>query len=175
MSRQFWSELVAWAVSSGTAVANTASETIIFPDVTIPANFMADGRVLRLRVQGQHSTTGTPTLIFRVRWGGVGGTLLAVSATITCGSGVTAKLWDLDVVLQVRSNGSTGTIVAIGDVEVNGATAFEQAMCAGGTATPAATSVDLTTDKALSVTAQWGTASASNTLTGWNYTIEAMN
>lgn len=175
MSRQFWSELVAWATASGTAIHTSVTETIIFPDVTIPANFMSDGRVLRLRAQGQHSTTGTPTLIFRVRWGGVGGTLLAVTPTITTGSGVTANCWEVNVILQLRTNGSTGTIVAIGNADVNGATAFQQVFCAGGGATPAATSVDLTTDKALSITAQWGTSSASNTLTGWNYIIEALN
>jgi hypothetical protein len=175
MSRQFWGETLAWATASGTAVANTTTETIIFPNVTIPANYMQDGRCLRIRCQGQHSTTGTPTLIFRVRWGGVAGTVLALSPTFTCGSGVTAKLWDFDVILQCRANGSSGTIVAIGDVCVVGATVPSAAMCAGGDATPAATAVDLTADTALSVTATWGTASASNTLTGWNYTIEALN
>lgn len=175
MSRQFWSEGIIWNTVVPAAVANTTSETIIFPDQTIPANYMQDGRLLRVRAQGQLSTTGTPTIIFRLRWGGVAGVVLAVTPTITCGSGVTAKLWDLDIILQVRGNGSSGTIVAIGDCEMNGATAFEQAFCAGGSATPAATTVDLSVDKALSITAQWGTASASNTLTGWNYIIESLN
>jgi hypothetical protein len=175
MSRQFWGELLAWATASGTAVANTTTETIIFPNVTIPANFLQDGRVLRIRAQGEHSTTSTPTLIFRLRWGGVAGTVIALTPTFTCGSGASKKIWDIDFVLQVRSNGSSGTVVVIGEATVNGATVPSQAFCVGGDNTPAATAVDLTADTALSITAQWSAASPSNTLTGWNYTIEALN
>jgi hypothetical protein len=175
MSRQFWQETLAWATSSGTPVANTTTETIIFPNITIPANYLQDGRKLNIRVQGQHSTTATPTLIFRLRWGGVGGTLICLSPTFTCGSGVTANLWELDLVLQVRSNGSTGTVVVIGCATVQGATVPSQLMCVGGGATPAATTVDLTADTALSITCQWSAASSSNTLTGWNYDVASLN
>ena len=175
MGRQYWEETMAWAVASGTAVANTTTETIIFPNVTIPANFMADGRVLHLRAQGQHSTTATPTLIFRVRWGGVSGTVIGLSPTFTTGSGVTANLWEVDVLIQTRTNGATGTVVCIGAVNCVGATVPASLMCVGGSATPAATTVDLTADTALSLTCQWGTANASNTLTGWNYILNARN
>jgi hypothetical protein len=175
MSRQFWGESLAWATASGSAVGNSVTETVIFPNVTIPANYMQDGRTLRLTFSGQHSTTGTPTLIFRVRWGGVGGTLIALSPTFTCGSGVTANLWVCELQIQTRTNGSSGTLVAIGYATVQGASVPGQLMCVGGGATPAATTCDLTADTALSVTCQWGTQSASNTLTGWNYTIEAIN
>jgi hypothetical protein len=44
----------------------------------------------------------------------------------------------------------------------------------GGT-TPVAVTVDLTTDKALSLTATWGTADAANSIIGHMYTLEAMN
>lgn len=185
MSRQFWCETVFAGVNSGTAVANTTTETIIFPNVTIPANYMQDGRCLRLRVFGQYSTTGTPTLIFSVRWGGVAGTLLCKTAACTTPSGVTAAMFDLDVLLQTRSNGSSGTIMANGVARVFAAVAGTVAsatgeglvtpMSNGGVVTPAAATVDLTNDTALSVTATWSAASASNTLTGLNYTIEALN
>jgi len=39
MSRQFWQEALWWAVTDGTAVANTTTETIVFPNVTVPANY----------------------------------------------------------------------------------------------------------------------------------------
>jgi hypothetical protein len=175
MSRQSWQETLWWNTVAPTAVGNTTSETIIFPDVTIPANFMNDGRLLNVRAQGQHSTTGTPTLIFRVRWGGVAGTLICLSQTFTTGSGVTANLWELDILIQGRSNGSSGTLVAIGCVSLVGATVVSSLMCVGGSATPAATTCDLSVDKALSVTAQWGTQNASNTLTGWNYAGGSLN
>lgn len=185
MSRQYWSETITWATASGTAVANTTSETIIFPNVTIPANYMQDGRVLRLRIFGQYSNTATPTLTYRLRWGGVAGTVLAATAAVTTPSGVTAATWNLDIMIQTRSNGSAGSIMANGDASVYAAvaptvasatgSAADTPITAGGVTTPAAVTVDLTADTALAVTAQWSAASASNTLTGLNYTIESLN
>lgn len=185
MSRQYWAETVSWATADGVAVANTTTETILFPNITIPANFMQDGRALRITAYGRHSTTATPTLTFRIRWGGVSGTVLCASGAITAGSGVTAAMWRLEAIIQVRSNGSTGTIFCTGEVELaedaantvgsaTNATAVGL-MGSAGVATPAAATVDLTADTALSVTVQWSAASASNTITGHNYILEALN
>lgn len=185
MSRQFWQEALSWAVADGTAVANTTTETILFPNITIPANYMQDGRTLRLTLYGRHSTTATPTLTFRIRWGGVAGTVIAASGAITCGSAVTAAMWRMEVFIQVRTNGSTGTVFCTGEVEVaedaantvgsaTNATAVGM-MGSAGVATPAAVTVDLSAATALSVTAQWSAASASNTITGHQYVIESLN
>lgn len=185
MPRQYWNETVSWAVADGTAIANTTTETIIFPNITLPANFMQDGRVLRLVAYGRHSTTGTPTLTFRLRWGGVGGTVICASGAVTSGSAVTAAMWRAEAMIQVRSNGATGTVFAVGEVELaedaantvgsaTNATAVGL-MGSAGVATPAAVTVDLTADTALSITATWSAASASNTLTGHVYIVEALN
>lgn len=177
MSRQFWGETVAWATADGTAIANTTTETIIFPNVTIPANYMADGRVLRLRAFGKLSTTATPTITFAIRWGGVAGTLLATTEAITTGSGVTTVNWDLEAYVQTRANGSSGSLFVMGVARVHTAAATTVANVFGvsGYDAPAAVSVDLTADTALSITADWSAASASNTLTGHLYTIESLN
>jgi hypothetical protein len=185
MSRQFWSEALAWATADGTAIANSTTETIVFPNVTIPANYMQDGRILRLRAFGRHSTTGTPTLTFRVRHAGVSGTVLAATGAMTCGSAVSAAMWSAEFILQTRSNGSTGTLFTVGELTlgedaastVGSATnaAAHDFACSAGVATPAAVTVDLTADWALSFSAQWSAASASNTLTGHVYLIEGLN
>jgi len=184
VSRQFWTELLAWATADGTAIANNAAETIIFNDVTIPANYMQDGRSLILFASGKYSTTATPTLRFRVRWGGVAGVLLLDSGTVTLPT-VTNAIWWIEATLQTRSNGSTGTIFGMGLLVINGTTAPTvgsatgapaiATMSAGGLSAPAASTVDLTTDKALSLTATWSAASASNTLTGHNYHLISGN
>jgi hypothetical protein len=184
MSRQFWSETVGWATASGTAVSTAAVETVLFPNVTIPANFMQDGRVLRLRAIGQWTTTAsTPTMIFAFRWGGVAGTMLCKTAAITTVASTTAALWDLDVIMQTRSNGSTGTIMANGTARMFAGVAGTIAsatgeglvtpMSAGGVITPAVATVDLTADTALSITGI--TSTTALTITGLNYTIEALN
>lgn len=185
MSRQTWSEALAWAVADGTAIANSTTETIIFPNVTIPGNYMQDGRVLRVTSLGRLSTTATPTVRFRLRWGGVSGTTIWDSGTMTCGSGVTAALWWLMVTLVTRSNGATGTVFCGGPVIVGSALAPTVGSATGAAAagaygsagddTPAAVTVDLSADTALSLTATWSAASASNTLTGHQHNIETLN
>ena len=177
MSRQFWSEALFWATADGTAVANTTTETIIFPDVTIPANYMADGRVLRLRAFGKLSTTATPTIIFAIRWGGVAGTLLATTEAITCASGAANTAWSIEAIIQTRANGSAGSLFVMGDAMVNltASTQTSGAFGVSGFDAPAAVTADLSTDKALSITADWSAASASNTLTGHLYIGESLN
>jgi hypothetical protein len=177
MSRQFWQELLAWATTDGTAVANTTTETIIFPNVTVPANYMQDGRALRLEAFGRLSTTGTPTITFALRWGGVGGTLLATTEAITNGSGVTNVNWHIRAILQTRTNGATGSLFVTGVAYVHTAagTVAVNVFGVSGFDAPAAVTVNLTTDQALSLTAAWSAASASNTLTGHNYIVESMN
>ena len=181
MSRQYWEELLATVVSDGTPVANTTSETIIFPDVTVPGNYMQDGRTVRLRAFGKLSVTGTPTITFKVRWGGVAGTLLATTEAITNGSGLTTVNWELEVYIVTRSNGSAGSLLVFGtcQVQTNASgdpTVKSNTFSVSGSDAPAAVgSLDLTTDKALSLTATWSAASASNTLTGMLYTVESLN
>lgn len=188
MSRQFWEETLAWATANGTAVANTATETILFPNVTIPANFMQDGRALKLTAYGQWSNTVTiaSTLTFRIRWGGVAGTVICASpAVITPATATTAAIWQLEAIIQTRSNGSTGTVFTMGTVSLfeDAAATFGtvgnygvvQGMGSAGVASPAAVTVDLTADTALSLTVQWDETGAANTITGHIYTIEAIN
>lgn len=185
MSRQYWSETLSWATASGSPVANTTTETILFPNITIPANYMQDGRTLRITAFGQYSNTGTPTMLFSLRAGGVGGTLLCKTAACTTPSGVTAATWMCEIFVTTRTNGSAGTLMANGVCYVFAAVAGTVAsatgeglvtpMTAGGVVTPATATVDLTADQAYSLTLTWSAASASNTATGLNYYIEGLN
>ena len=120
MSRQFWEETLSWATASGTAIASSTTETILFPNVTIPANYLQDGRVLRLRAFGAYGTTATPTLISRSSMGRcVAGTVIAKSTTMVTTSGVgggasMTAMWCLEILIQTRSNGSSGTLMSNG-------------------------------------------------------------
>jgi hypothetical protein len=177
MSRQMWTEALFWATADGTAIHTTTTETIIFPDVTIPANYMQDGRVLRLRAYGKLSTTGTPTMTFAIRWGGVAGTVLATTEAITTASGAANTAWSIEAYIQTRTNGSSGALLVVGDVTVNltASTQTSGAFGVSGFDAPAAVTVNLAADTALSLTADWSANSASNTLTGMLYTLEALN
>lgn len=179
---------MAWSTADGTAIVSSATETIVFPNVTVPANYMQDGRILRLRAYGRYSNvvTAVPTLTFRVRWGGVSGTVLAASAAIvTSATAMTAALWQFECLIQTRSNGATGSVFAMGDVLLTTNTAptfgtvtnygVGSMLASAGLATPAAVTVDLTADTALSLTAQWSASNAANSVTGHLYTVEGLN
>jgi hypothetical protein len=189
MSRQFWQELLVWATADGTSVANLTTETIIFPNVAIPGNYMQDGRALRLTAMGRISwTTGAPTIRFRLRWGGISGTPIMwdTDTMKVTGVGVTAAAWKLDICVQTRANGATGTLFTMGEAWLSSGAEPQIGVATGlpasgiygsaGRLSPAATTHDLTTDPTqLSLTGQWSAASASNTLTGHIYVIESLN
>lgn len=184
MSRQGFQELLNWVETDGTAVANTVTETIIFPNITILANYLQGGRVMRLTAYGRLSATAAATVRFRLKLGGASGTLIWDSGLITTNS-PTAALWKVEVLIQVRSNGATGTVFAIGDAIVGSAAAATVASATGAPAiilggsagddTPAAVTVDLTAAQDLALTCTWGAASASNTLTGHVELLESLN
>lgn len=192
MSRQFWEEAITWSTATATAVANTVTETILLPNVTIPANYLQDGRALRIWGTGSYGTTATPTLIFTIRWGGVSGTVTAKSSTITTTSAVgggasMTALFAYDFTIQTRSNGSSGTLMTNGIVTLFTSTAITAGTVTnygqpvplvsgstGGT-TPATATCDLTADTALSLTATWGTAAAANSIQDIQHYISSLN
>lgn len=177
MSRQYWEEGLTWATADGTAVASTAAETIAVPNVTIPANYMQDGRTIKVTAYGELSTTGTPTIQFFLRWGGVGGTLLAKSDTITTTNNSSKLNWKAQFYVTTRTNGSSGSLFAMGEaaVQLTTSTITAEVVGAGGSNTPVAATVDLTADTALAFSVQWSASSSSNTLTVHNYYIESLN
>lgn len=177
MGRQYFQDLLANITADGTAVANTTTETAVHPTLTIPANYMQDGRLLRMRAFGKLSTTGTPTITFAIRWGGAAGTLLATTEALTMGSGVANVNWDIEAYLQVRTNGATGTLLVMGNARVHTSSSANVMNIFGvsGFDAPAAVTVDLTVDTSLALTADWSAASSSNTLTCMIFTVEALN
>lgn len=188
MSRQSWQEAIFWATADGTAVNTTATETIIFPNVTIPANYMQDGRTLRIKVSGRWSNvvTAVPTIIWAVRWGGVAGTMLAQTpAIVTPAAATTSAPFSFEVVIQTRTNGATGSVFAFGEaiMGTGAAPTFGTVanygvvvpMTSTGTTVPAAVTVDLTADTALSVTGKFSASNAANGFTGHVYIGESLN
>ena len=184
MSRQFFTECNTWVTASGATLNTATTDTILFPNVTIPANFMQDGRILRVTAFGQWTTTAsTPTIVFSIKWGGVSGTVICKTAAITTVASITAAGWRLQADLQTRSNGSTGTIMGNGDCMMFGgvATTISSAtgnaavtpMMSGGTITPAVATCDLTADTALSIVGNISTTAL--TIIGLQYTVESLN
>lgn len=178
MPNQSWEQVFSVTTADSTAVANTTTETVLFPNYQVYGNVMDAPRLIRLTCFGKLSTTGTPTITFAVRWNGVSGTLLATTEAITCGSGVANVNWMLQVHVQTRTSGSSGALLTWGVAHVHTsatAVATNVFSVSGYDAPAAVSSLDLSTDTPLSVTADWSAASASNTITGMHYVLEYLN
>lgn len=177
MSRQYWSELIAWATVDGTAITNVSTEAAIMPAITILGGFMSDGRILEYETQGRIGATATPTVTLRLRWGGLTGNIIAQSAAITLAA-VTAAIFELSFKITTRANGTAGSLFAIGKV-IWGATIktsnTPDMLGSAGATTPAAVANDLTVDASLVMSAQFSAASASNAITGHNSFLWAHN
>lgn len=116
MSVQTWTELLYNTVGDSTAVTGTA-EAIMVPDITLPANYMYPGRVIRAYMSGKISNVVTTpgTITLRARWGGVAGTVLVASPAIAQNIiAQTDDQWEAEFVMTCRTSGASGSIISCG-------------------------------------------------------------
>lgn len=183
---QGWEETLESTITDGTQISNSTSETIVCPDFNIPAYYMAPGRTLRVWAYGLMSNVVTTpgTLTMRLRWGGVAGTVLVASAAQ--GLDTTARtnsMWLLMATITCRSSGGSGSAfsggILFGNVLSSTAANLLPALL-GSAGTPlasanAAVTIDTTTAKLLSVTAQFSVATSPTNLTCNSRIIEVLN
>lgn len=121
-SNQSWEELINTNVADGTAVT-AAAETILVPDVTLPANYMYQGRTIKYTLFGRISTVITTpgTWTMRLRWGGVAGVVMAASGAYapdpTAAS--TTIAWWIEFFTVCRSVGTSGTSFTMGRMSLS--------------------------------------------------------
>jgi hypothetical protein len=165
---------------AGTALANSTSLTDIspVPNVTIPANSLMTGQVIRVTARCKFSNvTAAPSLLLGIYYGGVAGVkLCAIGATATT---ITAANWPIEVraLLTVQTVGASGSIMPSGEVLLGTSLTAWTAIPMDASATAAVT-VDTTTAKALTLGAQWsgGSApSASDTIQCLQWVVEGLN
>ena len=161
------------SIASGTALASSTTLTDISPtpNVTIPANFLQPGMKIMLKAACFFSNTGTPTLLSGFYYGGVAGTALAATSAITTTTG--ASSWPLTAYYygRVRDVGATGHIMGWGWIDL--ATSLTAYTHRPIPETALATvAIDTTAAKALTFGAQWGTSSASNTITCVDFDVQ---
>lgn len=177
-SRNDWQETLFQSTQTETALT-AAAEAVIFPASTvpevygaIPGGYMEQGRCLHLRVFGQCSTAATPgTFTFRIRWGGVAGTLLAASAATTMSASQTNVSWRGEFYIVCRSSGSSGSLLATGIIESAAIPTTGQFLIPATAPAPVTATTLATTDLALTHNPSLATAS----LAGVSYTLESLN
>lgn len=168
MGRQYWvNPYPPLHVADGTALASSTTLTDISPapNITIPANSLEAGVEIDLTALCTFSTTGTPTLLVGFYLGGVAGSALAVSSAITTGSGAAAWSIIMRYRGRLRSIGSSGSIVGQGELQLGTALTTFTGRPIPEVAANRTVTWDTTASKAITVGAQWGTSSASNTIT----------
>ena len=148
------------SVPGGNTVANTTTETAFSSSYTIPANRLKVNSVILVKLYGTYGTTiVSPTLTGKFK---IGGQTVLNTGALTAVANLSNVGWWADAVLIVTSIGVTGTI------EVQGYAEFASAATTGLSVNLANTStftVDTTGTLALTITIQWGTANAANTIT----------
>jgi hypothetical protein len=158
-------------LSGTTTVSNTTSESVI-ATYTVPANDMVVGATYKLTAWGTASVTGTPTLTWKNKAGGVAGTGNA-TVPATASSGVTNKVWKVEALFVCLTTGGAGTwhgnLTVQEGVSVAGANPVVAVTRMDGNST---TSIDTTASKDLVITFTWSAASASNSLICRGYTAE---
>lgn len=178
MPAQFWESHVGGPPPAGPGTAYNTSTTLTdvspTPNVTLPANYLNYvGATLMLRAFGTFSNTGTPTLKLGFYYGGVAGAALAATTAITTTTGATNWPFTMRLDCVVRSIGATGTVMCQGTLDL--ATSLTAYVTRPIPETALATvTIDTTTAKAITLGAQWGTSSASNTLTCHQILVESI-
>lgn len=145
-----------------TTVSNTTSESAL-QTFNIAANDAVVGAVYRIRAYGTAQVTGTPTMTFRFRIGGTGGTSLLAFSAITARSNMTDGFWEIELIATCSATGVSGTWSPFGRGGHNfvGTAATLTSLL---TAVTASVTRDTTISNDLVLTGQWSAASSSNSI-----------
>jgi hypothetical protein len=148
-------------------VANTVTETTIIGSgsgsLTLAAGFWTAGKTVRVRMWGFITDTFTPNFQIRLKLDAV--TVLDTGVFPLAG-GLSNSRFFFEADVTCRSTGGSGTVYAQGAVYI--------ATTRRDIVSTATVTVDTTQSDALDITAQWGTASSSNTVITTNFTLEVL-
>lgn len=149
------------------------------PVPVIPARTLFRGSQISLRANGEYSTTGTPTLTWGFWFGTATLTItgdIALSSVITTPSGSAAFPWILYWEGICNLTGTAGTLLGQGYLmQGTSLTAMSLFPIPITQALRTVSSFDTTIDRAIGVSATWGTSSASNSITVNNLRVGIRN
>lgn len=149
------------------------------PIKVIPAGQLRLGSQIHIKAIGEYSTTGTPTLT----WGFWFGTRalaitgdIALSSVITTPTGSAAFPWEMEWEGICNAVGTAGTLLGCGTlIQGTSLTAMSLFPIPITQALRTVSGFDTTIERAIGVSATWGTSSASNSITVYDYTVTIRN
>ena len=157
------------AQPASTAITNTASETAFSLSYTFTANTLKAGDVIRIRGQGiATATNSTDTLTIKVK---VGSTAIYTSAAVDVADN---DIFVFDAEAIIRTIGTAGTFVGYGAGYIGTPGVAAGAADIPGAGSVGSTAINTTTTVAITVTATWSAASASDSCRLDNLSIELL-
>jgi hypothetical protein len=154
------------AVTSSSAVANTASLTTFSKTFDVPAYLLQGGAVLRVKTGGIYSTTGAPTFTVQVR---VGGTVLNQWTDLPTQNNAGDYSWSVQAEATVRSSPAQASALIQRGMGVATTTAVLPSD------SPVQSFIlDTTIAETVDVRVQWSAASAGNTITLTSLDVEVL-
>ena len=182
MTTTTWTQLINSGqysqANAGTAYASSTSLTDISPGgssagqaLLLPSSLLQSEVQLRVTGRGICSTTGSPNLTLGVYLGGVAGTALATS-TFATSAAMSNATWKLTADIRCDGTGGSGTLRTLGEIiGLNPQPVMLPLTSSGGGAVTVNTGIN----NILTLGAQWGTNSASNTITCEEWLVEQLN
>jgi len=158
-------------------IADTVTETSLLTTgvgtLTLPANFFVAGKTVRITILGNVADTGTPTVTLKLKHGAV---TIINSGAITFTNLTGTEEFRCVCDITCRTAGAAGASTVAGSVWFTyDTTTGAGAMNGLDIPVTTVTTVDTTASGALDLTFQWGTASASNTISSLIATVEVLN
>ena len=147
-------------VADSSAVANTASETDVDVGFQIPSRKVVAGDQLKLSCSGIVADSGSPTLTLRLK---LDGTTVVTVGPFTLTEGAETR-WNTDWLVTFRTDGVSASVWACSR---NTQYSDDTIATVKGT-----TTIDTTQPIDVDVSAQFSAASASNTITLENFSME---
>jgi len=151
-------------MTSDVTVGNTAAETTVYTAAQA-ANYPTVGKTVVVNLYGRFSkTAAVANFTVRVKVGS--STALTITKDVAAGSPLTDVPFHGRFAVTYRTVGASGTTISSGSMDIN-----DVSYDISSTGTMA---TDTTAVNNITVTVQWGTANASNTVTfyqGWTDTI----
>lgn len=147
-------------VPSGNTINNTTTETTFTSSATLPPEMWFIGRTFELNVFGLFNTAlVVPSITGKIKLGSI---IIGTTGSITTVGSLTNSQWSGTLFISVITIGSSGTIEVQGNIRIQTTVNSEIVLPIVNTSV---ITFDMTTNQTLTLTAQWGAASTSNTIT----------
>lgn len=146
------------------AATITTTETVFTKNFTVPANFLLANKTLEFRASGKFTSSGSPpSVTFRLRYGGISGTILYASNTGSVAASRTNEGWS--VVLNTVNSGASGAAASLFTHAISAAITGAGGLPPTNSRLDQPVTADTTSSKDLVLTIQFSAGTAGNTFT----------